>query len=194
MWRPQSVPTRTSLTTRGATDGSADASPDAFADASADAEDAGALRLYDFRRPARMGNDHLRTLTAIHEILATSMSEWLSARFREPIDVTLDGLDEIAFGEITRALPKPCAVYHFSVNGTPELNAMIDLGSDLAFARSTDCWGAPRTSRSKSVPSRDSSSGWPASSPIGFASPPRPFGGITWRSASPPRASSPFRS
>jgi len=92
------------------------------------------IRLYDFRHPSRVAGDRLRTLSAMHEILAASLSEWLTARLREQIGVSLGGFEETTFGEIVSTLPKPCAVYHFEVTGTPALSALISLEGSLAFA------------------------------------------------------------
>ena len=92
------------------------------------------LELYDFRRPTRVGTERLRTLTAMHDIMAASLSEWLTARFRESVDVRLGNFEETTFGSIVRRLPRPCAAYYFAVNGAPELYALIILDSSLAFA------------------------------------------------------------
>lgn len=101
--------------------------------AAGEAGDSG-LQLYNFKRPTRVGGDRLRTLSAMHEILAASLSEWLTARFRESIDVTLGDFEETTFGGIVRSLPKPCAIYYFEVNSAPDLAAMISLDPNLAFA------------------------------------------------------------
>ncbi len=92
------------------------------------------IRIYDFRRPSRVAGDRFRTLGAMHEIMAASLGEWLTARFREPVRTGLVGFEETTFGAIVRGLPKPCAAYRFRVDGVRDQAAIVILDPGIAFA------------------------------------------------------------
>jgi flagellar motor switch protein FliM len=71
-------------------------------------DDAGrSVRLFDFRRPTRLGTDRTRTIDLVHEGFAVQCSSALSAGLRTVASVTHDGLSETTFGAFSEELPNP---------------------------------------------------------------------------------------
>lgn len=91
------------------------------------------IRLYDFQRPARISKDRKRTLEAIYELVAKSLEGWLAGRIRDSVDLELESVEQLSFGEFMLALPSPCASYVMDIRGTGGQEAVIDFGHDFAF-------------------------------------------------------------
>src|SRR5690606_3816665 len=75
------------------------------------------LQTYDFRQPRRISKERLRTLEAIYGLLAKSLEHWLTGRMREAVELELQGIEQLTFGEFVLSLPTPCASYIFDVSG-----------------------------------------------------------------------------
>lgn len=90
------------------------------------------VQLYDFRRPNRVSKDKLRALEAMYERLAKSLEGWLIGRLRGQVEVNLQGVEQLSFGEFILSLPSPCASFLVDVDDSGGQQAVIDL--DLGFA------------------------------------------------------------
>ncbi|MFQ5538176.1 MAG: flagellar motor switch protein FliM [Gemmatimonadota bacterium] len=90
------------------------------------------LQVYDFRRPARISKDRKRSLLAMYELLAKSVESWLTGRVRDQIELDLQSVEQLTFGEFMLALPSPCAAYIVDVPGTGH-QGVIDFGHEFAF-------------------------------------------------------------
>lgn len=64
-------------------------------------------REYDFKRPERVGKDHIRSLGAIHEGFARNLGATLSGFLRTIIDVRVVGVEQLTYGEFVSSLPNP---------------------------------------------------------------------------------------
>ena len=113
--------------------GSASAPPAAVADIPAAEPVAGESQVYDFRRPNRVSKDKLRSLEAVYERFAKSLENWLLSRLRGGLQVRLRNVEHLSFGELTRALPTPCASYTFEIRETGGHHGLIDFGHEFAF-------------------------------------------------------------
>lgn len=88
---------------------------------------------YDFRRPERISKDRKRSLEAIYALLAKSLEGWISGRVRDQIEIELESVEQLTFGEFLLALPSPCASFTFKVTDVGERQGVIDFGHDFAF-------------------------------------------------------------
>ncbi len=90
------------------------------------------VQVYDFRRPARVSKERLRTLEAMYERLVKNLEAWLISRVRGQIEVRLQSVEQFSFGEFTLSLPTPCASFVFDISGTGQ-KGVIDIGQEFAF-------------------------------------------------------------
>jgi flagellar motor switch protein FliM len=108
-------------------DGRADSAEKGRAKAAAD------IQIYDFRRPNRVSKDRLRALEAMHERMAKALEAWLIAKLRGPVDVSLQSVEQLSFGEFVMSLPAPCASFTFDISGSGGQQGVIDIGLDFSF-------------------------------------------------------------
>ncbi len=91
------------------------------------------LQVYDFRRPARISKDRKRSLQAMYGLLCKSLEGWLTGRVRDQIELELQSVEQLSFGEFMLALPSPCASYIVDVGGEYQNQGVIDFGHELAY-------------------------------------------------------------
>lgn len=90
------------------------------------------VQVYDFRRPARVSKERLRTLEAMYERLCKNLEAWVIARVRGQIEVRLQGVEQFSFGEFTLSLPTPCSSFILEIGGTGQ-KGVIDFGPEFGF-------------------------------------------------------------
>lgn len=90
------------------------------------------VQIYDFRRPARISKERSRSLLAMYGLLAKSIEGWVSGRVRDQIEVELQSVEQLTFGEFVLALPSPCASYIVDVEDGGQ-QGVIDFGHDFAY-------------------------------------------------------------
>jgi flagellar motor switch protein FliM len=90
------------------------------------------LQVYDFRRPARISKDRKRSLHAMYGLLAKSIESWITGRVRDQIEIELQSVEQLTFGEFVLALPSPCASYIIDVPGGGQ-QGVIDFGHEFAY-------------------------------------------------------------
>ena len=90
------------------------------------------VQVYDFRRPARISKDRKRSLLAMYRLLAKSIESWLTGRVRDQVEVELQSVEQLTFGEFMLALPSPCASYIMNVGDTDH-QGVIDFGHEFNF-------------------------------------------------------------
>ena len=90
------------------------------------------VQVYDFRRPARISKDRKRSLMAMYGLLSKSLEGWLTGRVRDQIELHLQSVEQLTFGEFMLALPSPCASYIVDVDGTGQ-QGVIDMGHEFAY-------------------------------------------------------------
>lgn len=91
------------------------------------------LQLYDFGRPARISKDQKRSLVAIYDVLCKSLEGWLTARCRDRVEMEVESVEALSFGEFTLALRSPCVSYIADLAGPGGSQAVMDFGHELAF-------------------------------------------------------------
>ena len=90
------------------------------------------VQVYDFRRPARVSKERLRTLEAMYERLVKNLEAWVISRVRGQLEVRLQGVEQFSFGEFTLSLPTPCSSFIFEIGGTGQ-KGVIDIGPEFGF-------------------------------------------------------------
>lgn len=88
---------------------------------------------YDFRRPHRISKERLRTLEAMYERLVQSVEGWLMGRVRGQLELRLERVEQLSFGEFTASLSTPCAAYIIDVRDAGGLQGVINFGGELAY-------------------------------------------------------------
>ncbi len=91
------------------------------------------VQIYDFKRPARISSDRKRSLEAIYGLLCKSLEGWLTGRVRDAIEIELQSVEQLTFGEFILALPSPCASYKFDVTNHGGQQGVIDFGQEFAY-------------------------------------------------------------
>lgn len=90
------------------------------------------VQLYDFRRPARISKDRMRSLQAMYGLLVKSIESWLAGRARGEVECELQSVEQITFGELVLALPSPCAAFIVDVPGEGR-QGFVDFGQEFSF-------------------------------------------------------------
>jgi flagellar motor switch protein FliM len=99
-------------------------------------EDAAAQRIitsYDFKHPARVNKDQLRTLENLHDNLARLLSSTFSGAMRAVVDVDTAFVDQTTYAEFIMSLSNPSCSYQFTLGPTSG-QAIIDLAMPVVFA------------------------------------------------------------
>jgi flagellar motor switch protein FliM len=91
------------------------------------------LQIYDFRRPHRVSRDKLRSIEALYGRLAKSLEGWLMGRVRGQVELSLQSVEQLSFGEFTLSLSTPCCSYLFGISDSGGQQAVVDFGSEFAF-------------------------------------------------------------
>ena len=87
-------------------------------------------RDYDFRRPNKFSEDHLRTLQMLHEGYARLLSSFLSSNLRSNIVVRVTTVDQFTFEDFVSSVPSPTLLTVFSL---PPLDGLAVLETNPMF-------------------------------------------------------------
>ncbi len=96
------------------------------------------VQTYDFQRPHRVSNDRQRTIEAMYSRLVKSFEGWLMGRVRCVVDLRLQSVEQIAFGDYALSLPASCNSFILDIKDNDGANAVgeqavIDIGRELAY-------------------------------------------------------------
>ncbi len=91
------------------------------------------IQLYDFRRPARVSRDRLRTLEAMYERLVRSLEGWLVSRLRDSIDLRLESVEQISYAEFLLSLNTPSASFLVKIQDNGNQQGVVDFNPSLAY-------------------------------------------------------------
>ena len=88
------------------------------------------VMLYDFKRPNRVSKEQLRAIKGIHDKMARNLSSQISTVMRSIIEIQLQSVDQMTYGEFLMSLPSPTSFNIFSLkpldgSGILELNPSI---------------------------------------------------------------------
>ena len=87
---------------------------------------------YDFKHPARVNKDQLRTLENLHDNFARLLSSTFSAAMRAVVDVDTAFVDQTTYREFITSLSNPSMSYQFTL-GPTNGQAIIDVAMPLVF-------------------------------------------------------------
>ena len=88
---------------------------------------------YDFKHPARVNKDQLRTLENLHDNFARLLSSTFSGAMRAVVDVDTAFVDQTTYREFIQSLSNPSCSYQF-VLGPTNGHAIIDIAMPLVFS------------------------------------------------------------
>ena len=88
---------------------------------------------YDFKHPARVNKDQLRTLENLHDNLARLLSSTFSGAMRAVVDVDTAFVDQTTYAEFIMSLSNPSCSYQFTL-GPTNGQAIIDFAMPVTFA------------------------------------------------------------
>lgn len=96
------------------------------------------VQIYDFRRPHRVSKDRLHVLEAMYGRLVKSFEGWLMGRVRGVVDLKLQSVEQISFGEYVLSLPPSCNSFIVDIKDKEGADAVgeqavIDIGRELAY-------------------------------------------------------------
>ena len=96
------------------------------------------VQVYDFHRPHRVSRERLRTLEAMYGRLVKSFEGWLMGRVRGVVDLKLQSVEQISFGEYVLSLPPSCNSFILDIKDKAGDDAVgeqgvIDIGRELAY-------------------------------------------------------------
>jgi flagellar motor switch protein FliM len=89
------------------------------------------VQVYDFRRPHRVSREKLRALEAMYERLVKSFEGWLVARVRDSIELSLQSVEQISFGEFLLSLPVPCSSFIVDIRHGQQ--GVVDFGREFSY-------------------------------------------------------------
>ena len=88
---------------------------------------------YDFKYPARVNKDQLRTLENLHDNFARLLSSTFSGALRAVVDVDTAFVDQTTYAEFIMSLSNPSCSYQFAL-GPTNGQAIIDVAMPLFFS------------------------------------------------------------
>ncbi len=107
------------------------------------------FELYDFRRPDKLGKDHIRTLHLLHETFARLAGTTLSAHLRSSVAVELISVEQIPYDEYLRGISSSIMLV---VNPSPlRGQGIFEIELDVLFPMLDKLLGGPGRSLERNV-------------------------------------------
>ncbi len=103
------------------------------------------VNTYDFRHPARVSKDQLRTLQNLHDNFARLLSSTFSTLQRSIIEINLVSVDQITYSEFIMSLSSPSCTYTFRMEPLEGV-AIIDFSQSVVFSFVDRLFGGRGTS------------------------------------------------
>jgi len=103
------------------------------------------INTYDFRHPARVSKDQLRTLQNLHDNFARLLSSTFSTLQRSVIEINLVSVDQITYSEFIMSLSSPSCTYTFRMEPLEGV-AIIDFSQSVVFSFVDRLFGGRGTS------------------------------------------------
>ena len=88
---------------------------------------------YDFKHPARVNKDQLRTLENLHDNFARLLSSTFSGAMEAVVDVDTAFVDQTTYAEFIMSLSNPSCSYQFTL-GPTNGQVVIDIAMPLVFS------------------------------------------------------------
>lgn len=89
-------------------------------------------QVYDFSRPNKFSKDHIRALQRIHEQFSRTYSGFMSAKLRNRVELRVQSIEQLLFGDFVTSLPNPSVLSVFKVLPL-EGYAIMQMTPDIAF-------------------------------------------------------------
>jgi len=103
------------------------------------------INTYDFRHPARVSKDQLRTLQNLHDNFARLLSSTFATLQRSIIEINLVSVDQITYSEFIMSLSSPSCTYTFRMEPLEGV-AVIDFSQSVVFSFVDRLFGGRGTS------------------------------------------------
>lgn len=103
------------------------------------------INTYDFRHPARVSKDQLRTLKNLHDNFARLLTSTFSTLQRSIIEINLVSVDQITYSEFIMSLSAPSCTYTFRLEPLEGV-AIIDFSQSVVFSFVDRLFGGRGTS------------------------------------------------
>ena len=87
---------------------------------------------YDFKHPARVNKNQLRTLENLHDNFARLLRSTLSGAMRSVVEVDTAYVDQTTYAEFINSLSNPACSYQFTF-GPANSQAIMDVATPLVF-------------------------------------------------------------
>ena len=97
-----------------------------------DNDDSQKVMIYDFKRPNRVSKEQLRSIKSIHDKLARNLSSHISTVLRTIIEINLQSVDQMTYGEFLMSIPSPTSFNIFSMKPL-EGDAVLELNPSIVF-------------------------------------------------------------
>jgi flagellar motor switch protein FliM len=95
-------------------------------------EDSREIMLYDFKRPNRVSKEQLRSIKSIHDKLARNLASQISTVLRTIIEIELQSVDQMTYGEFLMSIPSPTSFNIFSLKPL-DGDAVLELNPSIVF-------------------------------------------------------------
>ena len=101
---------------------------------------------YDFKHPARVNKDQLRTLENLHDNFARLLSSTFSGAMRSVVNVDTAFVDQTTYAEFIMSLSNPSCSYQFTL-GPTNGQAILDFAMPVVFASVDRVFGGKGSSQ-----------------------------------------------
>ena len=101
---------------------------------------------YDFKHPARVNKDQLRTLENLHDNFARLLSSTFSGAMHAVVDVDTAFVDQTTYAEFIMSLSNPSCSYQFTLGPTCG-QAILDIAMPVTFAAVDRVFGGKGSSK-----------------------------------------------
>jgi flagellar motor switch protein FliM len=90
------------------------------------------IMLYDFKRPNRVSKEQLRAIRGIHDKIARNIASEMSTMLRSIIEIQLQSVDQMTYGEFLMSLPSPTSFNVFSMRPL-DGSAILEINPSILF-------------------------------------------------------------
>ncbi len=90
------------------------------------------IMLYDFKRPNRVSKEQLRAIRGIHDKVARNIASEMSTMLRSIIEIQLQSVDQMTYGEFLMSLPSPTSFNVFSIKPL-DGSAILEINPSILF-------------------------------------------------------------
>jgi len=97
-----------------------------------EAKDSREIMLYDFKRPNRVSKEQLRSIKSVHDKLARNLASQISTVLRTIIEIDLQSVDQMTYGEFLMSIPSPTSFNIFSMKPL-DGDAVLELNPSIVF-------------------------------------------------------------